>query len=109
MEPDDYKITIGTTDTITISTNNTGDVYFDISDNTLYTVNDTYDWISISDIDINTIDTKGKLFEDHMPDPAELERMCAEYPGLDKAYENFKTFYKLVEQDWRGKQKNKKG
>jgi hypothetical protein len=56
-----------------------------------------------SEISINSV-----LFEDYLPDIKELERMCEEYPGLDKAYENFKTFYKLVEQDWRGKQKNKK-
>lgn len=57
--------------------------------------------------DTITINTAGPVeFEDTMPCPTELKRMCEEYPGLDKAYENFKTFYKLVEQDWRGKQKD---
>jgi hypothetical protein len=35
---------------------------------------------------------------------AEIEKMCAEYPALSKVYENFKTVYDLVKQDWKGKQ-----
>ena len=58
-----------------------------------------------SEISLNTPEN---AFETFIPDIREIEEMCREYPGLDKAYENFKTFYKLVEQDWRGKQKNKK-
>ena len=34
---------------------------------------------------------------------AEVEKMCAEYPALAKVYENFKTVYDLVKQDWKGK------
>ena len=34
---------------------------------------------------------------------AEVEKMCAEYPALAKVYENFKTMYDLVKQDWQGK------
>jgi hypothetical protein len=34
---------------------------------------------------------------------AEIEKMCAEYPALAKVYENFKTVYDLVKQDWKGK------
>lgn len=44
-------------------------------------------------------------FEDQMPTVAKVEDMCNDYPALDKAYENFKTIYKLVEQDWIGRQK----
>jgi hypothetical protein len=40
-----------------------------------------------------------------MPSVAKVEDMCRDYPGLEKAYENFKTIYKMVEQDWIGKQK----
>lgn len=43
-------------------------------------------------------------FEDHMPSVAKIEDMCNDYPGLRKAYENFKTIYKMVHQDWQGKQ-----
>lgn len=94
-------------DTITLTSSNIGDVCYNTTDGLIYTVNDNYDWITISDvdIDINSININGTLFEDYMPEIGELKEMCAEYPGLEKAYENFKTFYKLVEQDWRGKQK----
>ena len=34
---------------------------------------------------------------------AEVESMCKEYPALAKVYENFKTVYDLVLQDWKGK------
>ena len=108
MEPDDYTIKIGdiNANAIAIDSNTISNVYFDTRNNII----SNHDWIQIGDIDLNTINisslgTAGQLFKDHMPDPAELEKMCEEYPGLDKAYENFKTFYKLVEQDWRGKQK----
>jgi hypothetical protein len=43
-------------------------------------------------------------FEDHMPDVAKVEDMCNDYPALRKAYENFKTIYKMVHQDWQGRQ-----
>ena len=33
----------------------------------------------------------------------EIEKMCVEYPALAKVYENFKTVYDLVKQDWKGK------
>jgi len=33
----------------------------------------------------------------------EVQKMCAEYPSLAKVYENFKTVYDLVKQDWEGK------
>lgn len=42
---------------------------------------------------------------DTLPDLDKVEEMCREYPGLDKAFENFKTVYKMIEQDWLGKQK----
>jgi hypothetical protein len=48
------------------------------------------------------------VFENYMPNIKELEKMCEEYPGLGKAYENFKLFYKLVEDDWRNKQSKNK-
>jgi hypothetical protein len=45
------------------------------------------------------------LFENSMPNITDVSEMCKEYPALEKAYENFKTIYKMVEQDWNGKQK----
>lgn len=45
------------------------------------------------------------LFDNIMPNPIVVNEMCKEYPALEKAYENFKSIYKLVEQDWNGKRK----
>jgi hypothetical protein len=44
------------------------------------------------------INSEGTHFE-----IAEIEKMCSEYPALAKVYENFKTMYDLVKQDWEGK------
>ena len=35
----------------------------------------------------------------------EIERMCKEYPSLDKVWRNFKAVYDLVKQDYEGKLK----
>ena len=68
----------------------------------------------VSDITIN-VDTSQVLthgdycitisqdpFIDCMPDLQTVSQMCDHYPALNKAYENFKTVYKLVEQDYKG-------
>ena len=93
MEDDEYIIDIstmgGTTDTITISTHS----YLD----DLVSIDGTFD---ISGITL----TKPIEFEDHMPTVAKVKDMCDDYPALEKAYENFKTVYKLVHQDWQGRQ-----
>lgn len=46
-------------------------------------------------------------FEHNFPAFHEVQKMCEEYPGLERAYENFKTAYALVEQDWKGKKDDK--
>tara|TARA_B100000035_G_scaffold313079_1_gene325966 strand:+ start:977 stop:1306 length:330 start_codon:yes stop_codon:yes gene_type:complete len=43
-----------------------------------------------------------KLFENAMPNIDTVNAMCNHYPALAKAYENFKTIYKMVEQDYKG-------
>jgi len=98
-------------DTITISTiNDDITLGYDLSD---YVV----DTIDISNITTSTIDTitlddthwadsitwEQIEFEDHMPSVAKVEDMCNDYPALKKAYENFKTIYKMVHQDWKGR------
>jgi hypothetical protein len=37
-----------------------------------------------------------------MPDLDKVQKMCDHYPALAKAYENFKTIYKMVDQDYKG-------
>ena len=44
-------------------------------------------------------------FIDCLPSFQKIQDMCSEYPGLDKAFDNFKMTYKMVHQDWVGKQK----
>jgi hypothetical protein len=42
-----------------------------------------------------------KLWVDTLPDIHKLEQMCKDYPGLGKAYENFKTIYSMVEHHYK--------
>jgi len=41
-------------------------------------------------------------FEDTMPSLYRIQAMCEQYPALNKAWENFKTIYKMVDQDYKG-------
>ena len=41
---------------------------------------------------------------DNSIDLDKVERMCKEYPALEKTWRNFKATYDLVLQDWKGKQ-----
>lgn len=92
---------ISDSDTITINMNDYVGDTIDISSITTTTLDPAYDvnldWAS-------TITFDRVMFEDDMPDPQEIKRMCEEYPALEKAYENFKTIYTMVQQDWKGKQ-----
>lgn len=80
---------------IEVSTVGAGTVWLDTSENKFY-VHDGVSW---------NLPPQEVLFENTMPNPVILTEMCKEYPALEKAYENFKAIYKLVEQDWNGKQK----
>jgi len=80
------------------------------------TSSSSVDWSSIatsSSVDTITLDNTHWAdgirwdpveFEDQMPTVAKVEDMCRDYPALEKAYENFKTIYKMVHQDWQGRQ-----
>jgi hypothetical protein len=107
---------------MSVFTSNVGDVYItteaetiDISSLTLgdtvtitgsTTSSDSYIYDSGTiDLDSLSITLNDPVeFEDTMPDVAKVEDMCNDYPALRKAYENFKTIYKMVHQDWQGKQ-----
>ena len=58
----------------------------------------SFDWDNISIVPT--------LWTETLPDVDTVNAMCNEYPALAKAYENFKTVYKLVEQDYKGKQED---
>ena len=74
------------TDTITIS-GNTPDTYI----------------IDDGRIDLSNIDSI-VWPPNNTINPDEVERMCKEYPALEKTWRNFKATYDLVKQDWKGKQ-----
>ena len=84
-----------------------------ISDGTVSINTNSADWLNNSGIiqtgdinlDWNNIVFEKTIFQDCMPNLADVEQMCKEYPALEKAFENFKTIYKMVEQDYKGKKK----
>jgi hypothetical protein len=80
-----YTITSSSIDTVDIS-------------NIVYNDNITFDWDNIS--------ITPTLWKEALPDVDTVNAMCNEYPALAKAYENFKTVYKLVEQDYKGKKED---
>ena len=99
-------------DTITISDS---EYTFDINSITVDTIDISNITTSTSDSNLtitlddthwaDNITWEQVEFEDKMPSVAKVEDMCNDYPALEKAYENFKTIYSLVHQDWKGKQK----
>jgi hypothetical protein len=58
-------------------------------------------------IDTNTTDTIdiGWIYNNMNIDPNEVEKMCKEYPGLEKVWRNFKSVYDMCKQDYEGKKK----
>lgn len=97
----DETITINigdyTADTVDISNITLTQPTYSMAD-TAYTLSSSIDdLVSIDGITFDRV-----MFEDHMPDPARIKNMCKKYPALSKAYENFKTIYKMVEQDYKG-------
>jgi len=85
----EYNITFD--DSITVTTGTTSTNRWDI-----YTSNNyEFPW-----------ESEYKLWEHCLPSLSEVEEMCKEYPGLKKAFENFKTIYKMVEQDYKGKKED---
>ena len=67
------------------------------------------DVISLDDqitFDYDNIKIVPTLWTETLPDVDTVNAMCNEYPALAKAYENFKTVYKLVEQDYKGKKED---
>ena len=48
-----------------------------------------------------------EVFVDSMPSASRIDEMCDLYPALAKAYEQFKLIYKMTEQDYKGKLKER--
>jgi len=60
-----------------------------------------------SEYTFNMGEYSSKMFEDKMPSISRIEEMCEHYPALAKAYEQFKLIYKMTEQDYKGKLKER--
>ena len=106
--PEDYigDITFNTDSMYTITTDTST-----VTDTFTVVVNSgafTLDGVTFDDdnIDLNsiTISLDKVMFEDMMPSVAQIEDMSVEYPAMKIAYENFKTMYNLVIDDWKSKQ-----
>lgn len=107
---DGNNLTITLEDDITINldsiSSNTGTYSISNTMNTDSTISDGNLTITLDDPHwADNITWEQVEFEDSMPSIAKVEDMCNNYPALEKAYENFKTIYSLVHQDWKGKQK----
>lgn len=48
-------------------------------------------------------------FDGRFPDYGRVMDMCKEYPGLEIAYRKFKEVYKMVKEDYDGKEREKRG
>lgn len=102
---DDDEVSITNLDNITIDLNDyltdTIDITTIDGSGITLTSSSSVDWSSVDWGNITIVPTE---FEDCMPDVAKVEDMCRDYPALEKAYENFKTIYAMVHQDWQGRQ-----
>jgi|TARA_A100001388_G_scaffold271821_2_gene251180 hypothetical protein len=87
-----------------------GDITYTIStesSNNITFGDTTIDLTGYKDDTININTNPPVDFEDCLPSFEKIQDMCAEYPGLEKAFDNFKIAYKMVHQDWVGKRKKK--
>lgn len=48
-------------------------------------------------------------FDGRWPEYERVMDMCKEYPGLDIAYKKFKEVYKMVKEDYYGKERERRG
>ena len=87
----DNMVTDGMTTTTYWAGDSITDVTFNGSSDGTFTI-DTNDTIDI-----------GWIYNNMNIDPSEVERMCKEYPALEKVWRNFKSVYDMVKQDYEGK------
>ena len=98
---EDDTITINLDNTYGASTTYWGD---SISDITISGASDSSYTIDTSTLTTDTIDINW-IYNNMNIDPNEVERMCKEYPSLEKTWRNFKSVYDMVKQDYEGKKK----
>ena len=105
MEDEDNTVTINLDETYGTSTtywagDSVTDVTFDsnASDDT-FTIDNNNNTINIGDWNLSGD------FGAISINPSEVERMCKEYPALEKVWRNFKAVYDMIKQDYEGKKK----
>ena len=91
--------TYGATTTYWGSGSITDVVYSDSADGTFTIDTSTMDGINIDYVRGDWVFTNNSI------EPSEVERMCNEYPALEKVWRNFKSVYDMVKQDYEGKKK----
>ena len=78
------------------------DITLSSSDGT-FTLDDTIT-INTSDSITDTVNLDW-IYTNTSIDPTKVEKMCKEYPALEKVWRNFKAVYDMVQQDYEGKKK----
>ena len=112
--PDEAFITdTGSDYTFNVSTNTNSSVISSSNLDSITTINgiststgSTYRVDDQITFDFDNIKIVPTLWTETLPDVYTVNDMCEEYPALAKAYENFQTIYKLVEQDYKGKKED---
>lgn len=103
MESDNNTIIItgtnGTMDTITMASGYSYTLSSDTIDLGNYCTTSPSNYYSIFN---ESFEITQQVFEDCMPDVNRIKDMCKHYPALAKAFENFKTIYTMVDQDYKG-------
>lgn len=112
-QQDIYSITLNPCEEIKLDSSSVGTITLDLTGSYNYngTMSDTITISTnptISTIDVHSFDTQyeidfGEEWRTHFPDFQEVEKMCKEYPALEKALENFKTIYEMVKDDYASK------
>jgi len=91
-------INMGTTttywagDSVTDITMSTGDGTFTLTSNDTITIDGH-----------NTEFNTDWIYNYNQIDPDKVERMCKQYPALEKVWRNFKSVYDMCKQDYEGK------
>ena len=113
-DDNDIVILTGSSDPYTITIDDNMAATTSISTDSLTITDSDYtftldDTINIDTINIDSIVSGstvstgfGTEWIDHLPAMSVVKDMCQHYPALEKALENFKTVYKMVEQDYKG-------
>jgi hypothetical protein len=97
----DSSVTINSclTDSLTIDLNNYASDSMIGSNLGNITLNN----ITITDTISNWTFTETVPFQDGFPEWNDFQKMCKEYPGLEKTFEHLKSYYNMCKDDWESK------